>query len=110
MKKWEVISMDFVFVMPVPPSGKSGIPVIVDNLSRQTHFQRLPPKFDAVDLAHLYLHECFRQHGIIRVLIYDRDVRLTSLFWTSFMKRLGVKRNFSTAYHPQTYGQSERSI
>ena len=110
MKKWEVISMDFVFDLPVTSSGKSGIAVIVDKLSRQAHFLSLSPKFDAVDLAHLYLHEVYRHHGLPRVLISDRDVRFTSLFWTTLMKRLGVKLNLSTAYHPQTDGQSERTI
>jgi Integrase zinc binding domain len=85
MKKWEVISMDFVFDLPVTSSGKSGIAVIVDKLSRQAHFLSLPPKFDAVDLAHLYLHEVYRHLGLPRVLISDRDVRFTSLFWTALV-------------------------
>jgi hypothetical protein len=67
MKKWEVVSTDFVFDMPVTFSGKSGIAVIVDKLSRQAHFLSLPPKFDAVDLAHLYHHKVYGHHGIPRV-------------------------------------------
>jgi RNase H-like domain found in reverse transcriptase/Integrase zinc binding domain len=64
MKKLEVISMDFVFDLPLNSSGKSGIAVIADKLSRQAHFLSLPPKFDAVDLAHLYLHEvCVKGHS-----------------------------------------------
>jgi hypothetical protein len=82
---------------------------VVDKLSRQAHFLSLPPKFDAVDLAHLYLHEVYRHHGLPRVLISYRDVH-ASLFWTALMKRLGVKLNLSTAYHPQTDGQSKRTI
>jgi GNAT superfamily N-acetyltransferase len=110
MKKWEVISMDFVFDLPVTSSGKSGIAVIVDTLSRQAHFKSLPPKFDAVYFSHIYVHEVYRHHGLPRVLISDRDIRLMSLFWTALMKRLGVKLMFYTAYHPQTDGQSERTI
>jgi hypothetical protein len=106
MKKWEVISMDFVFYLPVTSGGKSGFAVIVDKLSRQAHFLRLPPKFDAVYLAHLYFHEVYRHHRLPIVLISDRYVRFTSLFWTALMKRLGDKLNLSTAYHPQTDGQS----
>jgi hypothetical protein len=83
--------MDFMFDLPVTSSGKSGIAVIVDKLSRQAHFLNLSPKFDAVYLAHLYPHEVYRHHGLPRVLISDRDVRFTSLFWTALMKRLGVK-------------------
>jgi hypothetical protein len=68
----------------------------------EAHFLSLPPKFDAVDLAYLYLHEVYRHHELPRVLISDRDVRLTSLFWTALMKRQGVNLNLSTAYHPHT--------
>jgi transposase InsO family protein len=52
----------------------------------------------------------YRHHGLPRILISDRDVRFTSLFWTSLMKRLGVHLNLSTAYHPETDGQTERTI
>jgi GNAT superfamily N-acetyltransferase len=109
MKKWEVISMDFVFDLPVTSSDKSGIAVIVDKMSRKAHFLSLPPKFDAVDLAHLYVHEFYRHHGLPGVLISDKDVRFTSLFWTALMKRLGSKLNLSTTYHPQTNDQSKRT-
>jgi hypothetical protein len=102
--------MDFVFDLPLTPSGKSGIAVVVDKLSRQAHFLALSPNFDAIDLAQLYLHEVYRHHGLPRILISDRDVRFTSLFWTSLMKRLGVRLNLSTAYHPETDGQTERTI
>jgi GNAT superfamily N-acetyltransferase len=102
MKKWEVVFMDFLFYLPVTSSGASGIAVIVDKLSRQAHFLSVPFKFDTVDLAHLYLHEVYRHHGLPRVLISDRDVRFTSLFWTPLMKRQGVNLNLSTVYHPQS--------
>jgi hypothetical protein len=72
--------MNFVFYLPVTSSGKSGIAVIVDKLSRHAHFLSLPLKFYAVDLAHLYLHEVYRHHGLQRMLISDRDVRFTSPF------------------------------
>jgi hypothetical protein len=75
--------MDLIFDLTVTSSGKSGIAVIVDTLSRQAHFLSFPPKFDAVDLVHLYLYEVYRHHGLPRVLISDIDVRYTSLFWRS---------------------------
>jgi transposase InsO family protein len=102
--------MDFVFDLPLTPNGKSGIAVVVDKLSRQAHFFALSPIFDAIDLAHVYLHEVYRHHGLQRILLSDRDVRFTSLFWTSLMKRLGVRLNLSTAYHPEFDGQTERTI
>jgi transposase InsO family protein len=105
-----VIYIDFLFDLPVNSSGKSNIAVIVDKLPRPAHFLSLPPILYAVDLAHLHLREVYRHHGLPRVLFSNRDVRFTSLFWTALMKRLGVKLNLSTEYHPQTDGQSERTI
>jgi hypothetical protein len=102
--------MDFVFDIPLTPYGKSGIAVVVDKLSRQAHFLALSPNLDAIDLAHLYLHEVYRHRGLPRILISDRDVRFTSLFWTSLMKRLGMRLNLSTTYHPETDGQTERTM
>jgi hypothetical protein len=67
--------MDFVFEFPMNSSGKVGIAVIVDKLSRQAHFLSLLPKFDAVYLAHLYCHEVYRHRGLPTSLISDRDVR-----------------------------------
>jgi transposase InsO family protein len=109
-KKWEVITMDFVFDLPLTENGKNGIAVVVDKLSKQAHFLALSPQFDAIELAKVYLHEVYRHHGLPRILISDRDVRFTSLFWTTLMERLGVKLNLSSAYHPETDGQSERTI
>jgi hypothetical protein len=59
-----VIYMDVLLILPLSSSGQSGIAVIFDKLSRQAHFLSLPPKFDAADLAHLYLHEFYRHHGL----------------------------------------------
>jgi hypothetical protein len=84
--------------------------VIVDKLSLHAHLLSRPPKLDTVYLAHPFLHEIYRHHGLRRVPISDLEVRFMSLFWTALMKRLGVKLNLSTAYHPQTDGQSERTI
>jgi GNAT superfamily N-acetyltransferase len=109
-KKWEVITMDFVFDLPLTDTGNNGIAVVVDKLSKQAHFLAISPKFDAIELARVYLHEVYRHHGLPRILISDRDVRFTSLFWTTLMDRLGVKLNLSSAYHPETDGQTERTI
>jgi GNAT superfamily N-acetyltransferase len=70
--------MDFVFDLPLTARGKRGIAVVVDKLSRQAHFLAISPNFDAIDLAQLYLHEVYRHHGLPRILISDRDVRLCS--------------------------------
>jgi GNAT superfamily N-acetyltransferase len=100
-KKWEVITMDFVFDLPLTDTGNNGIAVVVDKLSKQAHFLAISPKFDAIELDKVYLHEVYRHHGLPRIIISDRDVRFTSLFWTTLMDRLGVKLNLSSAYHPE---------
>jgi putative transposase len=64
LRKWEVVSMDFIFELPLTPSGNNGLVVIVDKFSRQAHFIALKPGFDATDLATLYLTDIFRHHGL----------------------------------------------
>jgi hypothetical protein len=102
--------MDFIFDLPLTDTGNNGIAVVVDKLSKQAHFLAISPKFDAIELAKVYLHEVYRHSGLPTILISDRDALLTSLFWTSLMDRLGVKLNLSSAFHPETDGQTERTI
>ncbi|GKB01889.1 reverse transcriptase domain-containing protein, partial [Tanacetum coccineum] len=61
-------------------------------------------------LARLYLNRIVARHGIPVSIICDRDGRFTSNFWRSFQKSLGTEISMSTAYHPETNGQSERTI
>jgi transposase InsO family protein len=102
--------MDFVFDLPITPSGNNGLIAFVDKRSRQAHFIALKPGFDTTDLANIYLTDIFRHHGLPRMIIFDRDVRFTSLFWRTLTQLLGIKLNLSTAYHSQTDGKSERTI
>ncbi|KZV38151.1 hypothetical protein F511_41907 [Dorcoceras hygrometricum] len=66
--------------------------------------------YDLNKYAELYVKEIVRLHGIPSSIVSDRDPRFTSRFWISLPKALGTKLTFSTAFHPQTYGQSERVI
>ncbi|KAI3807951.1 hypothetical protein L1987_23889 [Smallanthus sonchifolius] len=61
-------------------------------------------------LAHIYVSEIVSLHGVPLSIMSDRDSRFTYRFWQSFQKALGTRLNLSTAYHPQTDGQSERTI
>ena len=83
---------------------------MVDRLTKLAHF--LPVRTDyALDkLTELYIREIVRLHGIPISIISDRDPRFTSRFWGKLLKALGTRLNFSTAFHPQTDGQSERVI
>nr|GEY84260.1 hypothetical protein [Tanacetum cinerariifolium] len=84
--------------------------IVVDRLTKSAHF--LPMKeTDPIDkLARLYLKEVVIRHGIQVSIIYDRDPRFTSNYWKAFQKAMGTGLDISTAYHPETDGQSERTI
>ncbi|GKA15355.1 putative reverse transcriptase domain-containing protein [Tanacetum coccineum] len=108
--KWHNITMDFVTKLPRMSSGYDTIWVIIDRLTKSAHF--LPMRVnDSMDkLARLYLKEVVTRHGIPVSIIYDRDGRFTSNFWRAYQKALGTRLDMSTAYHPQTDRQSERTI
>jgi len=108
--KWEDISMDFVMGLPRGKKGNDAIWVVVDRLTKFALF--LPLKMtDLVDkLAKLYVNEVIRLHGVPVSIISDRDPRFTSRLWPSLQRAMGTKLNLSTASHPQTDGQSERTI
>ncbi|GJR03332.1 putative nucleotidyltransferase, ribonuclease H [Tanacetum coccineum] len=108
--KWEKITMDFVSGFPRTPSGYDSIWVIVDRLTKSAHFLPMK-KTDSIEkLAHLYLKELVCKHGVLTSIISDRDNLFTSRFWKSLQEAMGTQMDMSTAYHPETDGQSERTI
>lgn len=109
-KKWEEISMDFIFDLPKTKDEKTAILVVVDKLCKRAHFIPLQSNHTATDTAKAFYNEVYKHHGLPRKIISDRDTRFTSIFWTELMKLLQVKLNLSTAFHPQTDGQSERAF
>ena len=108
--KWEQITMDFVVGLPRTTSGKDSIWVIVDRLTKSAHFIAIKVTFSVEKLAELYVNQIVRLHGVPKAIISDRDGRFTSRFWGSVHTVMGSKLKFSTAFHPQTDGQSERTI
>ncbi|KAI3715141.1 hypothetical protein L6452_22111 [Arctium lappa] len=108
--KWEQISMDFVTKLPRTGKGHDSIWVIVDRLTKSAHFLPIREDYNMERLAQLYINEIVMRHGVPISIISDRDSRFTSRFWRSFQKALGTRLNLSTSYHPQTDGQSERTI
>ncbi|GJX62506.1 putative reverse transcriptase domain-containing protein [Tanacetum coccineum] len=108
--KWEKITMDFVSGLPRTPSGYDSIWVIVDRLTKSAHFLPMK-KTDSIEkLAQLYLKEIVCKHGVPTSIISDRDSLFTSRFWKSLQEAMGTQLDMSTAYHPETDGQSERTI
>ncbi|GKV48698.1 hypothetical protein SLEP1_g55501 [Rubroshorea leprosula] len=108
--KWEHITMDFVTGFPATKNGNDSIWVIVDRLTNSAHFLPYKTGMQIEGFAKLYLKEIVRLHGIPVSIVSDRDSRFVSHFWGSVHSALGTTLNFSTAYHPQTDGQSERTI
>jgi len=102
--------MDFVTGLPKTVSGHDAIWVIVDRLTKSAHFLPIKIRFSLEKLAHLYIKEIIKLHGVPSSIISDRDPRFTSRFWDNLQKALGTKVRLSSAYHPQTDGQSERTI
>ncbi|GJR68169.1 putative reverse transcriptase domain-containing protein [Tanacetum coccineum] len=108
--KWEGIAIDFVTKLPRTSSGHDTIWVIMDRLTKSAHFLPMREDYKMERLARLYLNEIVARHGVPISIISDRDSRFTSRFWQSMQEALGTRLDMSTAYHPQTDGQSERTI
>ncbi|GJU77227.1 retrovirus-related pol polyprotein from transposon TNT 1-94 [Tanacetum coccineum] len=108
--KWEGIAMDFMTKLPRTSSGHDTIWVIVDRLTKSAHFLPMREDYKMERLVGLYLNEIVARHGVPISIISDRDSRFTSKVWQSMQEALGTRLDMSTAYHPQTDGQSERTI
>ncbi|GJY69924.1 putative reverse transcriptase domain-containing protein [Tanacetum coccineum] len=108
--KWDNITMDFITKLPKSSQGFDTIWVIMDRLTKSAHFLPIRENDPLDKLARLYLNRIVARHRIPVSIICDRDGRFTSNFWRSFQKALGTDLSMSTAYHPETDGQSERTI
>ena len=98
--------MDFVDGLPMS-NGKTTILVVVDRLSKYAHFLSLSHPYTATGVARIFFDNIFKLHGMPRTIVCDRDSAFTSLFWIELFKLNGTNFNYSSAYHPQTDGQSE---
>lgn len=108
---WTSISWDFITGLPKTKNGNNAIWVIVDRFTKMAHF--IPVHFadkktSAPELAKLFLREVWRLHGLPNDIVSDRDTRFTSNWWATLMQLLDIRRKLSTAFHPQTDGQTER--
>ncbi|GJU07648.1 hypothetical protein Tco_1124078 [Tanacetum coccineum] len=108
--KWENITMDFVTKLPKTASGQDMIWVIVDRLTKSAHFLPAKENDSMEKLTRQYLKEVVSRHGVPVSIISDRDGRFVSQFWQSLQEAFGTQLDMSTAYHPETDGQSERTI
>ncbi|CAL2272040.1 unnamed protein product [Prunus armeniaca] len=108
--KWEHITMEFVFKLPRTSKGHDGIWVIVDRLTKSAHFLPIKETYSLSKLAKLFVDEIVRLHRAPMSIVSDRDARFTSHFWKCLHEAMGTKLQFSKTFHPQTDGQSERTI
>ncbi|GJW04181.1 putative reverse transcriptase domain-containing protein, partial [Tanacetum coccineum] len=108
--KWDNITMDFVTKLPKLSQGYDTIWVIVDRITKSAIFVPMRETDLMEKLARMYLKEVVTRHGIPVSIICDHDPRFASNFWRSLQKDLGISLDMSITYHPQTDGQSERTI
>jgi hypothetical protein len=105
---WEDISMDFVVGLPRTPKGNDSVWVIVDRLTKVAHFVLVKTWYATEKLAEVYVEHILRLHGAPRSIVSDRGPQFVAKFWQSFHKLMGTTLNYSTAFHTQTDGQTER--
>jgi hypothetical protein len=106
---WKVIGMDFV--TDLPKSSKllcTAILILVCHLTKMAHFVPCHKEITYEETTDLFIDNCYRLHGVPKVIVSDRDPRFVDKLWQSSMRRVNTKLNMSTARHPQTDGLIER--
>ena len=104
---WHTISLDFITKLP-RCQGKDTILVVIDYMSKMGHFIALKNIPSARDLARIFLDNIIKLHGLPSVIISDRGPQFVAKFWRKLCESLDIEVRLSTAYHPQTDGQTER--
>jgi hypothetical protein len=107
-RPWEEITCDLITGLPVS-EGYDAIFTVVDRFSKMVHYIPTTSKANAVDIANLFVNFVWKLHGLPRKVISDRGPSFIAKFLRQLYTRLGIKPKFSTAYRPQTDGQSERA-
>jgi len=105
---WQSIAMDFITELPTS-EGCDQLWVVIDRFTKMAHFLPLrKERKTAADLAVIFAREVWRFHGLPTDIVSDQDSRFTSETWQELLKTLGICPRMSTAFHPQTDGQTER--
>src|SRR5262249_18941617 len=108
--KWERVTMDFVTGLPRTSAHFDSIWVIVDRLTKSAHFLPVKTTYSVARYARLYIERIVCLHGVPISIVSNRGPQFTSRFWKKLQEGLGTILDFSTAFHPQTDGQSKRTI
>jgi reverse transcriptase-like protein/integrase-like protein/chromodomain-containing protein/aspartyl protease len=107
-RPWTSLGIDFITDLPLS-EGMTVIFTVVDRFTKMAHFIPMPKIPDADETARVFIKEIVRLHGLPLEIISDRGTQFTSRFWKRFLEILNIKSCLSTAYHPQTNGQTERT-
>uniref|UniRef100_A0A8C5Q592 Gypsy retrotransposon integrase-like protein 1 n=2 Tax=Leptobrachium leishanense TaxID=445787 RepID=A0A8C5Q592_9ANUR len=107
-RPWSRISTDFIVDLP-PSRQHTSILVVVDHLTKMAHFIPAKGVPTAKETASMFFHHIFRLHGIPDSITSDRGTQFTARFWKAFCSILHITGNLSSAYHPQSNGQSEKT-
>ena len=102
------VSMDQIVELPTTELGFDSIVVYVDRFTKMMHCQPTHTNMKAPALAKIFFYTIVRLHGLPDDIVSDREPKFTENFWRALSKRVGVKLSISTAFHPQTDGQTER--
>jgi hypothetical protein len=108
-RPWQQVSLDLITALPKSKLGNDAIVVFVDKLTKMVHYVATKTNVTAPQLATIFMREVVRLHGVPESILSDRDPRFTAHFWRAFWSQLGTTLTMSTAYHPQTDGQTERA-
>lgn len=107
-RAWQDISMDFITHLP-PSNDYDAIMVVVDRLTKMKHFLPCHGTINAEGVADQYLKHIWKLHGIPKTIVSDRGPQFVAAFWKRLTQRLKICNLLSTAYHPETDGQTERA-
>jgi hypothetical protein len=107
--RWESIGIDFITKLPTTTRGNDTIVTFIDRLTKRAHWYAIKESLSAEDFADLFVAEHIRLHGLPGSIVSDRDARFTSDFWRRLNEIWKVKLRMSTAFHPQTDGQTEKA-
>jgi hypothetical protein len=107
--KWETILLEFIIGFPRTQKENDSIMVVIDKIIKSSHFIPINSTFKSINIIEIFMKEMFRLHGIPKMVISDRDVKFTFVFWKELFARLNTNLNFSTSYHPQIDGMTEQT-
>jgi hypothetical protein len=100
--------MDFITKLPRTTKQHDSIMVVVEKLTKVVHFILVKSTHKVADIVDIYMREIYMLHGVSKRIVFDIDPNLTSNFWKGIFKGFGTNMNFSTTYHPESDGKTQR--